>query len=366
MKFWKNFLARERRTERSQAVARLMITCLVGVYLFVDRIPDPESPFWSPVSLSYVVFLAYSIAHYLWILRWPQPMILRRGLAIVADMGTTSLLLYMLGESGAFLYAVYLWVIVGNGLRFGVRYLLFALAVALVGFAIVGRISPFWSEHGELVAGLLIGMGVLPLFFATLLRELERTNRNLAELVERTSHAAQHDPLTGLANRQLLFDRLSHTIELARRRDALVAVLFIDLDGFKDINDTLGHGAGDELLRQIAQRLRETLRRADTVARYGGDEFVILLEDLRNDRNIHTAIRRTASIFAQPYVLNGKPHRIHGSIGVSMFPRDGGDAETLLQQADRTMYEAKKQGGNRVHGFPAPERGAGDQDKQFA
>jgi diguanylate cyclase (GGDEF)-like protein len=366
MKIWKNFLARDRRTERSQAVARLMIAGLVSGYLLVDRTLDRESPFMSPGLLFALSFLAYSILHYLWILRWPQPSIPRRGVAIVADIGAISLLLHMLGEFGAFLYPVYLWVIVGNGLRFGVPYLFFALAVGLVAFAIVGQVSPFWSEHGKLGFGLLIGMGVLPLFYATLLRELERANRELAGQVEKTAHAAKHDPLTGLANRQLLSDRLSHTIELARRQGAFVAVLFIDLDRFKNINDTLGHGAGDELLRQIAQRLRESLRRADTAARYGGDEFVILLEVLRNDGDVHTAVQRAATIFAQPYMLNGKQHRIHGSIGVSLFPRDGGDAETLLQQADHAMYEAKKQGGNRVHGFPSLERGAGDRDERFA
>jgi len=181
MDFWKNFLARERRTEQSQAVARLVIASLVAVYLLVDRARNPESPYWPVVLILMLACLGYSLAHYLAILRWPRPSVWRRGVAIVFDLTTTSVVLYLTGEAGAFLYPLYLWIIVGNGLRFGVRYLLFALAIGLAAFALVGYSAPFWREHGQLTGALLIGIAVLPLFYATLLRELEQANLKLAK-----------------------------------------------------------------------------------------------------------------------------------------------------------------------------------------
>jgi diguanylate cyclase (GGDEF)-like protein len=337
-------LPRERRTERFQALTRLAVASLIAGYVLLARVRGAGSPFSSASAILALGYACLCLLNYATILRWPQPWILRRCALIATDVGAVSSMLYLSGEAGAFLYPLYLWVIVGNGLRFGVPYLAFALVLSLAGFGLVGYAAPFWSEHAHLSVALLVGIGTLPLFYATLLREIEHANKDLAALAEKASHAASHDPLTGLANRRVFFDRLQHTIEIARRHGTLVGVVFIDLDGFKYVNDTFGHAAGDELLRQIAQRLDTTLRRADTVARYGGDEFVVLLEDLRDDRDLKSAVRRAASVFAKPYLLNGEQYRTRGSVGVSVFPRDGEDAQTLVQRADRAMYEAKKLG----------------------
>jgi len=362
----KGMLPREGRTERSQALTRLMVVSLIGGYLLFVRARDAGSPFWSTTAILALGYIAYCTVHYVWVLRSPQPWILRRCGVIAADIAVASSMLYLYGEAGAFLYPIYLWVIVGNGLRFGVRYLAYALALSLAGFGLVGYTAPFWSQHTELTVALLVGMGVLPLFYATLLREVEQANRDLAALVEKASHAASHDPLTGLANRRVFFDRLQHTIEIARRHGTLVGVVFIDLDGFKNVNDTFGHAAGDELLRQIAQRLDSTLRRADTVARYGGDEFVVLLEDLRDEKDLKSAVRRASSVFAKPYQLNGEAYRARGSVGVSAFPRDGEDAQVLVQRADRAMYEAKKLGEHQFDVSDVLERTTTDFGKPVA
>jgi diguanylate cyclase (GGDEF)-like protein len=362
---WKSFLPREGRTERSQATTRLAVVGLIAGYVVLSRVRGAGSHFSAPAVLLAFAYVCYCVLHYVWVLRSPGPWIPRRCLVIAADIGVASSMLYLCGEVGAFLYPVYLWVILGNGLRFGVPYLVFALVLSLAGFGAAGYTAPFWRDHAELTTALLAGMGVLPLLYATLLREVEQANRELAALVEKASHAASHDPLTGLANRRVFFDRLEHTIEIARRHGTLVGVVFIDLDGFKNVNDTYGHAAGDELLRQIAQRLDTTLRRADTVARYGGDEFVVLLEDLKTEKDLKSAVRRAASVFNKTYLLSGEQYRAHGSVGVSMFPRDGEDAQTLVQRADRAMYEAKKLGEHQFDVSDVLER-TGDASKLVA
>lgn len=346
MSWWKNFLAREQRTERAQAVARVVITSLVLAYILLIGWRHLDPHVWRQASLFLAIYLVFSVLLYLAIRRWPQPSVARRGFVITSDLSITSWAVHVLGEFGAFLYPLYLWVVVGNGLRFGVPYLFFALGVAVVGFALMIAYTPYWQEHTALAIGLLFGMILLPLFYAALLRELDSTNRELARQVEETAHAATHDALTGLANRYLLRDRLQHDIELARRHGTRVAVLFIDLDGFKEVNDTLGHNGGDALLRLAAQRIEKASRREDTVARYGGDEFVVVLNDLADEREAEVAAARFLDTFAEPIPWAGVNRKITASIGISVFPYDGDDIETLLQRADKAMYMAKEGGGN--------------------
>ncbi|WP_157264490.1 bifunctional diguanylate cyclase/phosphodiesterase [Azohydromonas aeria] len=167
-------------------------------------------------------------------------------------------------------------------------------------------------------------------------------------------HAAHHDALTGALNRGLLAAHLEHAIERSRRAHGRLAVYFVDLDRFKAVNDTLGHGAGDELLRQVAARLREQLRRADLVARHGGDEFVVLAEhDAGADDALQTLARKLVTALAVPYLVNGHECPVTASVGVAVFPDDGADAATLLRHADIAMYRAKEAGKNRFAFFAA-------------
>jgi diguanylate cyclase (GGDEF)-like protein len=158
----------------------------------------------------------------------------------------------------------------------------------------------------------------------------------------RLARLALHDPLTGLPNRLLLDDRLDHALT-RRRRTGQVALFFIDLDGFKAVNDAHGHAAGDELLVQVAERLREGLRAGDTVARLGGDEFVVLCEDV-NDVDATIALAdRMAVRLADPYALSVGPVRVSAAVGVAVAGDD--DAPSLLRRADAAMYAAKRSGG---------------------
>ncbi len=173
---------------------------------------------------------------------------------------------------------------------------------------------------------------------------LKATQAKLEEL-------ASFDILTGLPNRRLLQDRLMQALLRAQRHQARVAVMFIDLDGFKAVNDTLGHAAGDELLRATAARLQACLRANDTLARFGGDEFVIILEDTNEHGPATVVGQRILAALLQPVALGSESAQVSASIGIASFPEHGMDAGTLLANADAAMYRAKSAGRNRVEVF---------------
>lgn len=162
----------------------------------------------------------------------------------------------------------------------------------------------------------------------------------------RVEHLAYHDGLTGLPNRSLFSKLLSQSIHQAHRHNRQLAVLFLDLDHFKHINDTLGHEAGDQLLQEVANRLKACLRDSDTVARLGGDEFVVLLPELDEGKYVSTVAQKILSAVARSFTLMGEEFRVTASIGISTYPQDGLDEQTLTKNADIAMYQAKEEGKN--------------------
>jgi len=168
------------------------------------------------------------------------------------------------------------------------------------------------------------------------------------------AHLAHHDPLTDLPNRLLFHDRLGHALSRADRDGSQLAVLFIDLDRFKHINDSLGHLAGDGLLQEVARRLTGAVRKEDTVARMGGDEFTLLLEDLRRPEDAAVLARKLLEALGDPYAIAGRELFVTASVGISLYPRDGRSAEELVRNADAAMYQAKDAGRNGYH-FYTPE-----------
>jgi len=161
-------------------------------------------------------------------------------------------------------------------------------------------------------------------------------------------YSALHDPLTGLANRQLFNDRLARALARARRRGNQVALLFIDLDGFKQVNDQHGHATGDLLLREVAQRLQRCVRDSDTTGRIGGDEFVVVLEALAAPDSAAVVAEKIRDTLAQRYAPSGHALHVSASIGIAVFPDHGDDAEQLMRLADAAMYAAKHGGRDRV------------------
>ena len=198
----------------------------------------------------------------------------------------------------------------------------------------------FWNEM--YIAPVRDDAGALT-HFVGVLNDVSERHR----FEERLAHRATHDELTGLPNRVLLDDRLEQAIHAADRENASVSVVFIDLDDFKVVNDSLGHGTGDTLLRDVAMRLQEAVRETDTVSRFGGDEFVALLAGDGPEPPLDV-LERIARLLAQPLALGDVQHILTASIGYCTYPKDGRDPETLLRRADLAMYEAKRAGRNRA------------------
>ena len=191
-------------------------------------------------------------------------------------------------------------------------------------------------EHDESITGAIVAF-----------RDVSEARAKSLEM----SHLAQHDVLTDLPNRVLFNDRLTQAIALAERQGRQLAVMIVDLDHFKKINDSLGHEVGDKLLRSVAGRLRACVRRSDTISRLGGDEFVVLLSQVEHAEDAAISARKTLRALTAPHLIDGKSLDINVSIGVSTYPIDGQDAESLLNRADNAMYEAKQRGRNNYQFF---------------
>lgn len=201
---------------------------------------------------------------------------------------------------------------------------------------------------GSLAGGLLLSLGLAWLGSSLAARPLVASE-------ERSVDASLRDPLTGVGNRALFFDRLKLEVDHARRDGTVLALLFVDLDDFKGINDTLGHAAGDEVLRSVAEALQAHLRKVDTIARLGGDEFVVLLPAVGSAEQALRIARHLVAAIGRPVRLGDEELRPRVSVGVSLFPDDAQTGEDLLAAADRAMYTAKRSGAGRVHREGADE-----------
>ena len=197
-----------------------------------------------------------------------------------------------------------------------------------VEMPIEGSVAPIHDRQGNVTGGVIVSR-----------------DASAARAVSlQMSHSAEHDFLTGLPNRMLLNDRVTQAIVLARRHAKQAAVMFLDLDGFKHINDSLGHSVGDRLLQSVARRLVDCARASDSVSRQGGDEFIVLLSEMQHPEDAAIAARRMLQAVAEPHSIGQHDFHITASIGVSIYPDDGLDAETLIRNADTAMYQVKENG----------------------
>ena len=182
----------------------------------------------------------------------------------------------------------------------------------------------------------------------TLIGTIIRDISDQKEFERHLQHTATHDALTNLPNRTLLLDRLDHSIARAQRNNSRLGVLYIDLDNFKDINDTYGHAAGDFVLQEFTSRILGETRKSDTFARISGDEFVMLMESISDSNQVEILGEKILQLVHEPFEMNGSTFEVTLSIGVSVYPDDGGTSLRLIQQADAAMYEAKKAGKNNL------------------
>jgi diguanylate cyclase (GGDEF)-like protein len=228
----------------------------------------------------------------------------------------------------------------------------FPLAV-LVGLSVDEQLAPAHRDTRGYVWRAALG-SVLTVLLAALLGRMSwqlaqgrlRASETKLAHAQRVEYLAFHDGLTGLPNRSLFSKLLSQCISEARRYKRQLAVVFLDLDRFKQINDTLGHEAGDQLLQEVATRLKGCVRDSDTVARLGGDEFVLLLPELEDGKYAATVAQKILLVIARAYVLIGQEFRVTASVGISTYPHDGLDEQTLTKNADIAMYQAKAEGKN--------------------
>jgi diguanylate cyclase (GGDEF)-like protein len=185
---------------------------------------------------------------------------------------------------------------------------------------------------------------------ARTVRHAVERHRILTELAlarQREHFMATHDPLTGLSNRTAFREQLARSLAYAARNGSRVALLFLDVDGFKSINDSLGHPVGDELLNVVSERLLQATRKSDMVARVGGDEFLVMLQSVKRDEDPARVAQKIIHCVSRPCILAGSEYRVTASVGVAIFPRDGNDPDLLIRNADTAMYHAKAQGRNR-------------------
>jgi diguanylate cyclase (GGDEF)-like protein len=263
-------------------------------------------------------------------------------------LGLSQPLDHVLAESNALGFTMLRIVLAFSGLSVLLA-VLFARALTRPLDQIVRAVRSFAAgqAHTPLPLGRRDEIGVLAHSFAEM---QERIRAQVAELHDKQTeldHLASHDNLTGLPNRRLFLDRLDQSLARARRNSDHLILLFIDLDYFKEINDTYGHAAGDAVLRAIAERIRAVIRESDTVARLGGDEFIVLLEGAHHPVAIDQLAHKVLAALAPPVAFGTAALQIGASIGISQFPRDGLNATEIIAAADRAMYKSKKEGRHR-------------------
>lgn len=338
----RNRLKERPDTEHQAAIIRIVIALLVTVYLLIALNTGSLSD-TNPLHVYTLIAMGigYSFGVMTHILVRPQICIARRILSLCFDLFATTFGLYILGETGAPVFSLYLFNALGNGFRFGVPYLYLSCCLGLICFSVVFLTSEFWNSHQTISAGIMIAMLVIPMYAATLVRELHAALTRLRTL-------ASHDTLTGLPNRQAFYDTFQETIANAKRDRTSFAVIFVDLDDFKPINDTLGHAVGDEMLKMVAKRLRDHIRHTDHVARIGGDEFVLLMPQIVKSA-IPAIADQVIRAVAQPYYIDGKSVTLTTSLGIATYPEDGDSVDALVASADTAMYKSKRDGGGRYY-----------------
>lgn len=215
------------------------------------------------------------------------------------------------------------------------------IGLAIAHFSKNLSLQPLPTERGDELGKLARDIRAMQEKILTQIIEL---NTNQQEL-QRMAH---NDPLTGLPNRRLFFDRLQHAISNAERSGKLLGLLYVDLDHFKEINDSHGHASGDEVLDKVAHLLGSVTRSGDTVARLGGDEFVILFDEVENRATLLGIAQKLLALLQNRLLIDGKDLQVRASLGISIYPQDGRDAQTLLQNADRAMYSSKRSGRNTI------------------
>jgi diguanylate cyclase (GGDEF)-like protein len=331
------FGAFQKDPEREQALLRITLGTVV-LFAYVAAAAAFHSQAVWATSGAVALYVVFGAATYLAAAHGPARSMLRLTLATFADQAVLLTALAIGGEVALPLLWVVFWFLVGAGCRYGRGMLALSCAVALAGFAGLMHWQPWWRANAAAGAGLMLSVAATSLYLAVLVYRLEKQ--------------AATDPLTGLSNRARLEQAIARTLAARGPGAGHAALLLIDLDGFKEVNDDHGHAVGDELLRGFAMTLARQMRRGDTLARLGGDEFVVLAHHIHDRADALTAAGRIHAILGDIRTVGGHPVAISGSIGVCMLAEGTGaiplDARALMRAADSAMYRAKARGNGRT------------------
>jgi diguanylate cyclase (GGDEF)-like protein len=337
--------------EREESTLRVVLA-LTAVVFFCAWLPQPTAVKGMAVC---GVYALVAVALWAAMRRVTRPSSSRRAAALVLDQLSITCALWVAGPPAAPLLFGYLWVILGASTRYGVRYAAGTAACAVLGLGFLFLHEPGWRANA-MIGSWLVVLAVAPFYAAVLSARVVRRYR---EHSRQLAIAATHDRLTGLPNRDHFERALEGALEQLRiAAEGAVAVLFVDLDGFKTCNDLYGHAAGDEVLRMIAEDLRSSIRASDIAARFGGDEFAILLTGLRSvedaSRIVSTIIRRAQ----EARTVAGQTLRISASAGicyVRAVDANELDMPAVIARADRAMLRAKRSGKNTFRVATGPQ-----------
>lgn len=339
--------AKEKRfikEEISQATVRLLLIVFIQILAVVVYIFDAFS------ITNFLIIVGYALFSVFWwlfvkIVAGDYPS--RRRFIALSDLFIISISMHYANDYGAIFFFIYLWVIVGNGMRFGSRALIESTLFGFSFFIIMVTNTQYWITNPHISFGMLIGLVLLPSYYLILIKRLSRVSNQLEEELARTTYSATHDAMSGLSNRAYFFQRLEDKIKEVRRNKESFIVMYLDLDDFKQINDTWGHHFGDSVIKEIARRIKSQAREGDLVARLGGDEFALVLHSAAASINLSRFTQRLINSITEPVIIGSNKVQVTVSIGISMFPDNGSSAQELVNSADHSMYVSKKSGRNR-------------------
>jgi diguanylate cyclase (GGDEF)-like protein len=332
-----------RNVEQGQARTRLICT-LAGLAGFVVAGQFAEVP--AGILATAIAFPLFAIGIAIHVHLRPMPTHTRRALALLSDNLVNCYIASFGGPFAAFVGINFLTTI-GWGLRYGRHYLCLATAISISGMLWNLAASPYWQENLLFGGSIIFGMLATSTNCAMLLGRIAHTNRRIAEKMDEIAQLAWRDPLTRLSNRVHFRDRLTQALAAAGRNRSAIALLLFDLDGFKAVNDTLGHEAGDRMLQEIGARVARQVRTADTLARWGGDEFVILMEGVRERSDAVRVAEMVLQVVRETEIFPEAGLRVGASIGIVCGSPGWEEKRTpdeLLRECDRAMYEAKRAG----------------------
>ncbi|HIJ61663.1 MAG TPA: GGDEF domain-containing protein [Rhodospirillaceae bacterium] len=333
------------RSEAEQSVVRFVFALFgVGIGWIAYTLAGAGDLPWTlwPYAGGYIAYSALCLLH---VRQWPDFNRLRLVMTTLLDPLLVTTLLWAGGERTTPLVWTYFWFVTAQGVRYGTPWMLLSAGTTAAAVATLVWLEPGWRQHASYAVGIVLSLAAVAIF-------LSIANMRLSALQRRLIQMASHDPLTGVANRSMFYDLLMQAIWRCQRNHKRLAVLSFDLDGFKLVNDTHGHRAGDYVLKAFASRLAPTLRREDVFARIGGDEFVILLENISGPANVSRVSELILSTLASIEDFEGHAVAISASIGVATYPflamPDEVTPDHLLACADAAMYKAKSAGRSRT------------------